>query len=110
MDQTEFQQVILQKLEKDCPNSNITYLGDYDGQLAFSIKLRTKLGVRFVVTGYPVYALVEPGDFERYRLVSDLDFKITDHFSHQSRTVAPTMESVCMTLPLSFEASAFGLA
>lgn len=80
MDQTEFQQVILQKLEKDCPNSNITYLGDYDGQLAFSIKLRTKPGVRFVVTGYPVYALVEPGDFERYRLVSNLDFKITDHF------------------------------
>ncbi len=80
MDQTEFQQLVLHKLEKECPNTIVTYLGEYEGLLAYSIDVQLAPGARYAITGFPVYALVEPGDFERYRLVSDMDFKITDHF------------------------------
>ena len=80
MDQTEFQQLIKSKLERDCPDTIISYLGEYKGQLAFSIDEKPAPGFSVAITGFPVYALVALGDLEHYRLVSDLDLKITDHF------------------------------
>ncbi len=81
MDQTEFQQLIKSKLERDCPHTAVIYRGVYDGCLTFAlIPEHNPKFVGYAATGFPVYALVRPGDFEGYRLVSDLDLKITDHF------------------------------
>lgn len=80
MDQTEFQQLVMAKLEKDCPDTIISYLGEYKGQLAFSIDEKPAPGFSVAVTGFPVYALVLLGDFEHCRLVSDVDMKITKFF------------------------------
>ncbi len=85
MDQTQFQQQMQHRFEKSFPTAYVTFLGYYKGQLAFAIDEKPADDDddgddSIVLTGYPVYVLVAPGDFEYYHLITDIDFKITDYF------------------------------
>ncbi len=83
MEQTEFQQQVQRKLEKEFTTANVTFLGYYKGQqLAFAIdeKPADDDDDSIALTGYYNYVLVDPGDFEHYHLITDTDFEITDYF------------------------------
>lgn len=95
MEHIELQKLIQGRLEKECPNTLITYLGKYKGQLTFSLEEEPDDEDGYFISGYPVFALVSPDDLEHVRLVSDLDFEITDYFLalRQSKAAQTKTES-----------------